>query len=358
MRINRASTRSPSVPPAISPRIEDLHLALGNESPARHVRRLSWNHAGDRASGSEWLPPGTHRRRHRLAAELGADYLNRTWSPPSTASCLPARERDLRYDGRRRPPGVRGPKITKIVDGTAVTGWFVEDFTYAELRTLRARERMRPRCAPATRGRRVGDDPHLRRGGGAGPAGIAAARPADRRTAGDQYPAYFRRVGLPLEELLTERILTLGLRNDEIMVQSFEPTSLRRLSATRALVQLVDSESAPNDFLRTGDGRTFADLIEPAGLREVSTYAQVLAPHKDLVIHAGPTAHWANRRAWSTGSPVPASPSRSGPSAPSTASFRPTRTSPPNSPPSPGWASKASSPTTRTRPWQQSARPL
>ena len=50
------------------------------------------------------------------------------------------------------------------------------------------------------------------------------------------------------------------------------------------LVQLIDSESAPNDFRRRGDDRTFADLIEPAGLREISTYAQVLAPHKDLVI--------------------------------------------------------------------------
>jgi glycerophosphoryl diester phosphodiesterase len=50
------------------------------------------------------------------------------------------------------------------------------------------------------------------------------------------------------------------------------------------LVQLIDSESAPNDFLRTGDGRTFADLIGPAGLREIATYAHVLAPHKDLVI--------------------------------------------------------------------------
>ncbi len=101
-----------------------------------------------------------------------------------------------------------------------------------------------------------------------------------------KHPAYFRRLGLPLEELLTERILALGLRNDEIMVQSFEPTSLRRLSVmTRVpLVQLVDSESAPNDFLRVGDGRTFADLITPAGLREISTYAHVLAPHKDLVI--------------------------------------------------------------------------
>jgi len=51
---------------------------------------------------------------------------------------------------------------------------------------------------------------------------------------------------------------------------------------------LLDSESAPHDFLRTGDGRTYADLIEPAGLREISTYAHVLAPHKDLVIPRTP----------------------------------------------------------------------
>lgn len=51
---------------------------------------------------------------------------------------------------------------------------------------------------------------------------------------------------------------------------------------------MLDSESAPHDFLRTGDGRTYADLIEPAGLGEISTYTHVLAPHKDLVIPRTP----------------------------------------------------------------------
>jgi glycerophosphoryl diester phosphodiesterase len=50
------------------------------------------------------------------------------------------------------------------------------------------------------------------------------------------------------------------------------------------LVQLIDAESAPNDFLRMGDDRSYADLVEPRGLREIATYAQVLAPHKDLVV--------------------------------------------------------------------------
>jgi glycerophosphoryl diester phosphodiesterase len=177
-------------------------------------------------------------------------------------------------------------KITKVVDGTAVTGWFVEDFTYDELRTLRAKERMPGLRAANTPYDGLESIPTF-------DDVVALARQESLRLGRQigvlpeiKHPAYFRRLGLPLEELLTERILALGLRNDEIMVQSFEPTSLRRLSVmTRVpLVQLVDSESAPNDFQRVGDGRTFADLTTPAGLREISTYAQVLAPHKDLVI--------------------------------------------------------------------------
>lgn len=224
---------------------------------------------------------------YRLAAAQGADYLE----PDLVATldgvlvCRHENEISGTTDVAEHPV-FADRKITKIVDGTAVTGWFVEDFTYAELRTLRTRERM-----PALRANNTAYDgleeiPTF-------DEVVALARRESARLGRPigvipeiKHPTYFRRLGLPLEELLTERILALELRPDEIMVQSFEPTSLRRLSVmTRVpLVQLVDSESAPNDFLRTGDGRTYADLVEPRGLREIATYAQVLAPHKDLVL--------------------------------------------------------------------------
>jgi glycerophosphoryl diester phosphodiesterase len=224
---------------------------------------------------------------YRLAALQGADYLE----PDLVATldgvlvCRHENEISGTTDVAEHPV-FADRKITKIVDGTAVTGWFVEDFTFAELRTLRARERM-----PALRANNTAYDgleeiPTF-------DEVVALARRESARLGRPigvlpeiKHPAYFRRLGLPLEELLTERILALGLRADEIMIQSFEPTSLRRLSVmTRIpLVQLIDSESAPNDFLRTGDGRTYADLIEPRGLREIATYAQVLAPYKDLVV--------------------------------------------------------------------------
>ena len=224
---------------------------------------------------------------YRLAAAQGADYLE----PDLVATldgvlvCRHENEISGTTDVAEHPV-FADRKITKIVDGTAVTGWFVEDFTYAELRTLRARERM-----PALRANNTAYDgleeiPTF-------DDVVALARRESARLGRPigvipeiKHPAYFRRLGLPLEELLTERILALGLRPDEVMIQSFEPTSLRRLSVmTRVpLVQLIDSESAPNDFLRIGDGRTYADLIEPRGLREIATYAQVLAPYKDLVL--------------------------------------------------------------------------
>ena len=224
---------------------------------------------------------------YRLAAAQGADYLE----PDLVATldgvlvCRHENEISGTTDVADHPV-FADRKLTKIVDGTAVTGWFVEDFTYAELRTLRTRERMPGLRASNTAYDGLEEIPTF-------DDVVALARREALRLGRPigvvpeiKHPTYFRRLGLPLEELLTERILALGLRDDEVMVQSFEPTSLRRLSVmTRVpLVQLVDSESAPNDFLRTGDGRTYADLIEPAGLREISTYAHVLAPHKDLVI--------------------------------------------------------------------------
>ncbi|GAA0604028.1 glycerophosphodiester phosphodiesterase [Kribbella sandramycini] len=229
---------------------------------------------------------------YRLAAAQGADYIE----PDLVATldgvlvCRHENEISGTTDVAHRPV-FADRRITKVIDGEAVTGWFVEDFTYAELRTLRARERM-----PALRSSNTAYD-----GLEAIPTFddvVALARQESLRLGRPigvipeiKRPAYFRRLGLPLEELLTERILALRLRPAEIMVQSFEPTSLRRLAVmTRVpLVQLIDAESAPSDLLRLGDRRTFADLLEPAGLRDIATYAQVLAPHKDLVIPRTPT---------------------------------------------------------------------
>lgn len=229
---------------------------------------------------------------YRLAAALGADYLEPDLVATLDGVLVARHENEISgTTDVADHPVFEDRRITKIVDGTAVTGWFVEDFTYEELRTLRARERMPAlRCANTAHDGREAiptfDDV------------VALARQESARLGRligvfpeIKHPTYFRRLGLPLEELLAERIVALGPNPGgdeyaEMMVQSFEPSSLRRLAVMTdvPLVQLIDSDGAPNDLPHVGDQRTFADLIEPAGLREISTYAQVLAPHKDLVI--------------------------------------------------------------------------
>jgi glycerophosphoryl diester phosphodiesterase len=224
---------------------------------------------------------------YRLAAALGADYLEPDLVATLDGVLVARHENEISgTTDVADHPVFADRRITKIVDGEAVTGWFVEDFSYAELRTLRARERM-----PALRAANTAYDG--REAIATFDDVVALARQESARLGRPigvipeiKHPAYFRRLGLPLEELLAERLTALGVGRDEAMIQSFEPSSLRRLSVMTnvPLVQLVDSEGTPNDFQRFGDDRTFTDLTAPAGLREISTYAEVLAPHKDLVI--------------------------------------------------------------------------
>ncbi|MFJ3671770.1 glycerophosphodiester phosphodiesterase [Streptomyces sp. NPDC090106] len=180
-------------------------------------------------------------------------------------------------------------KVTKVLDGVPTTGWFTEDFTLAELKTLRAVERI-----PANR-------PHntLYNGRWEIPAFEEVLKWQDEQTRkrGRQvwiypelkHPTYFRKLGLGLEERLAKVLRKHGKdgRNAPVIVQSFEPTSIQRLNTLvdNPLVVLLSSASSrPWDFVETGDPRTTADLVTPKGLREIAGYAQGIGPTLDLVV--------------------------------------------------------------------------
>ena len=75
-------------------------------------------------------------------------------------------------------------------------------------------------------------------------------------------------------------------RRAPVFIQSFEVGNLKQLAAmTRVpLVQLIDAAGAPYDFVAAGDPRTYADLVTPAGLREIARYADGIGPSKDLIV--------------------------------------------------------------------------
>ena len=187
-------------------------------------------------------------------------------------------------------PEFAARKTTKTIDGKAITGWFTEDFTLAELKTLRARERI-----PAQRPANVAyngqfEVPTLQE-----VIDLAKARSAKMgRTIGiypeTKHPTYFQSIGLPLEAPLLATLEKNGWNHKDapVFVQSFEVSNLQALrqrSSVR-LVQLVGASGRPYDFVAQGaaNTRAYADLITPEGLQEVARYANAIGPFKTLVV--------------------------------------------------------------------------
>jgi glycerophosphoryl diester phosphodiesterase len=185
-------------------------------------------------------------------------------------------------------PEFASRRTTKPIDGTAITGWFTEDFTLAELRTLRAKERLPDvRTANRTLDGRL-DVPTF-----AEVLDLAKrSRTCDDRPVGvypeTKHPSYFASIGLPLEEPLVRELRAHGLdgRGAPVIIQSFEVGNLRRLAGMTdvPLAQLINCSGRPWDLASAGDPRTYADLVTPAGLDEIRTYADGIGACKDVLI--------------------------------------------------------------------------
>ncbi len=179
---------------------------------------------------------------------------------------------------------------TKTIDGVALTGWFTEDFTLAELKTLRAVERI-----PGTRPANATYDGQFEVPTLQEVLDLVASTNAGRRR-GEQvgvypetkHPTYFDSIGLSLEEPLVETLHANGYDrpSDPVFVQSFETANLRDLDEMTGvrLVQLYGGSGRPYDFTASGDSRTYADLATPAGLADVATYADGIGPTKGMVV--------------------------------------------------------------------------
>ena len=190
-------------------------------------------------------------------------------------------------------PEFAGRKATKVIDGVSITGWFTEDFTLAELRTLRAKERL-----PQTRPANTAFDglyliPTLDEVMDLARHSISC----DGRQVGvypeTKHPTYFDAIGLSLEEPLVAALQANGLdrATAPVILQSFEVGNLRELDTMTdvTLAQLVSSSGRPYDFTAAGDPRTYADLVTPAGLAEVATYADGVGLEKSVMIPRTPT---------------------------------------------------------------------
>ncbi|MGV9316720.1 glycerophosphodiester phosphodiesterase [Streptomyces sp. NPDC003691] len=231
---------------------------------------------------------------YQLALDMGAHVIEQDLVPTRDGHLVCRHENDITgtTDVAARPE-FAARRTTKTVDGTAMTGWFTEDFTLAELRTLRATERI-PGVRP---------DNTLYDGRWTVPTFEEVLRWADREGrrrgrpvwlhAETKHPTYFRKLGLGLEEPLAKLLRRYGRddRDAPVFLQSFEPGSMQRMARlvdTPRVVLLSGAGTRPWDFTEAGDPRTVADLVTPQGLKWIASYAQGIGPTLDLVIPRGP----------------------------------------------------------------------
>jgi len=221
---------------------------------------------------------------YRLAVAQGADYIEPDLVSTKDGVLVARHENEIGgTTDVADHPEFADRRTTKVVDARAVTGWFTEDFTYRELRTLRAKERLpqvRPDNTAYDGEERIPTLDQV----------IKLARRADVGIYPEtKHPTYFDSIGLSLEEPL---VATLEKRHwddadDPVIIQSFEVSNLKELDTMVDvdLAQLVDASGGPADL----PGTTYASMITAAGMRAIATYADGLGANKFLVLPRGAT---------------------------------------------------------------------
>jgi len=226
---------------------------------------------------------------YRLAAEQGADFIEPDLVSTKDGVLVARHENEIgATTDVAEHPRFAARRTTKVIDGMALTGWFTEDFTLAELKTLRAKERI-PQLRPAN----TAYDGRFQV-----PTFAEVLRLRQRlskelgREIGvypeTKHPSYFRSLGLALEPPLVRALTRHGLnhRRAPVFVQSFETGNLRALDSHLRvpLVQLLDAPGRTP----VGDARTYGELATPAGLASITEYADGVGPSKDYIVPRNP----------------------------------------------------------------------
>ena len=250
--------------------------------------------------GSAGYLPDHTLEGYALAIELGADFVEPDLVSTKDGVLIARHEPMLggTTDVASRPQ-FANRKSTKVLDGVTTTDWFASDFTLAEIKQLRAIQPLADRDQSfngrfevptfaevldlvqrksAQVGRRVGVYPETK------------------------HPTFHKTLGLPLEDRVLDELKRAGLDHPgaPVFIQSFEVSNLQYLrTRTRLkLVQLIDGDSVgpdgivtlappfdkPYDFAVRNDPRTFKDMLTPAGLREIATYADGIGPWKPYIL--------------------------------------------------------------------------
>ncbi len=242
-----------------------------------------------------------------IAIQQGADYVEPDLVITRDGALVARHENEIggTTDVAARPE-FAARKTTKSIDGKDVTGWFTEDFTLAELKTLRARERLPELRKANTRYDGAFEIPTFEE-----VLELVAAADKQRADAArakgqpppprigiypeTKHPSYFEKLGLHFDDRMLAALARHGYtrRSDPVCLQSFEVANLKSLRGKTDLpiVQLIEPSGQPFDFTLVGDTRAYRDLLGDAGLREIAGYADAIGPHKWMVVQFADGRH-------------------------------------------------------------------
>ena len=223
---------------------------------------------------------------YELAIDLGADFIEPDLVPTRDGVLIARHENEISEttDVADRPE-FAGRRTVKRIDGIETAGWFAEDFTLAEIKTLRVRERLASRDRSFDGRFEIPTFEEVLE--------LAARKSRETgRTIGvypeTKNPTYFRSIGLPLEEPLLAALEAAGHRgrNAPVYIQSFEVGNLRELRKRTGLplIQLLGTEGGPWDLVE--EGRSYRELATPDGLAGIAGYADGIGPNKRLIVPA------------------------------------------------------------------------
>jgi glycerophosphoryl diester phosphodiesterase len=250
---------------------------------------------------SGYLPEHTLQG-YALAIELGADYVEPDLVATKDGVLIARHEPNMinTTDVKTRPEFAT-KKRKAVVDGVEEEGFFASDFTLAEIKMLRA---VQP----------FGNRDQSFNGLYQIPTFDEILQLVRRKTEEEgrvigvypetKHPSYHQKIGLPLEDRLLDSLTRQGFnhRGAAVFIQSFEVANLKYLRSRTQLklVQLIDGDDVapdgtvtlappfdkPFDFALANDPRTFKDMLTPAGLKEIATYADGIGPWKPYLIGA------------------------------------------------------------------------
>jgi len=273
---------------------------LGNKAlPTLNGKRpLIIGHRG--ASG--YLPEHTLEA-YQLAITQGAEVIEPDLISTKDGALIARHDPNLMTstDVASRPEFAYRKRVDWPVDGEKQTGWFAHDFTLAEIKTLGAviTDSERPKQNNGKFKIATLDEIiHLAKTQSMKLGRTVTVYPETKN------PSYHRDLGLPLEDKLIAALNAAGWnsRSAPVFVQSFEPGSLkemRRKGLNTRMVQLIDGDDIdlktgkityaipfdrPYDWCKSGDARLFADMVTPAGLQEIKTYADGIGVWKPYIV--------------------------------------------------------------------------